>query len=169
VSAPTAVLIGAPGSGKTTVGALLAERLGQAFTDIDDVVARHAGKPVSEIFIDDGEEEFRRLERAAVAESLHGGGVVALGGGAVMDPRTRSALASHRVVYLQVEFDDALKRVGLNKARPLLAGNPRAKLKSLLAERLPVYEQLAGITVPTSGYHPEEVVDGITAHLQEAS
>ncbi|WP_017591176.1 shikimate kinase [Nocardiopsis potens] len=168
MSTPITVLIGSPGAGKSTVGRALAERLGVALMDTDDEIEARAGKPVSDIFVEDGEEAFRALERAVVAEALAGWpGVVAVGGGAVVNRETRADLARHHVVYLQVDFDDAARRVGLNQARPLLAGNPRARLKSLLEERLPVYEELATATVPTSGRHPEEVVDAIVALLPE--
>ncbi|MFC7330267.1 shikimate kinase [Marinactinospora rubrisoli] len=166
MSGPVAVLIGSPGAGKTTVGRALAERLGTAFIDTDDVIAERAGKPVADIFVEDGEEAFRALERQVVAEALttHTG-VLALGGGAVLNPDTRAALQGHHVVYLEVEFRDAAKRVGLDQSRPLLAGNPRAKLRALLEQRLPIYQGLAVSTVTTSGYHPEEVVDAIVAAL----
>src|SRR5262245_64035060 len=92
--APAAILIGPPGSGKTTVGALLAARLGVGFTDTDADVAAAAGKPVSDIFVEDGEPAFRELERAAVAQALQTStGIVAVGGGAVLDPQTQARLA----------------------------------------------------------------------------
>lgn len=167
MSTPFAVLIGSPGSGKSVVGRLLAERLDVEFTDTDTEIEARAGKPIGDIFVDDGEKTFRALERSVVAEALRDhAGVVALGGGAVLDPDTQAELAGHRVVYLQVEFTDAVKRVGLDQARPLLLGNPRAKLKALLEQRLPIYERLATTTVPTSGYHPEEVVDTIVAAVR---
>jgi shikimate kinase len=170
------VLIGAPGAGKTTVGTMLAARLGVPFTDTDAMVETVAGKPVSDIFISDGEPEFRRLERAAVTAALTGGspgtaqgngttragtpatGVVGLGGGAVMDERTQAELTGRAVVYLQTGFAELTKRVGLDRARPLLIGtNPRAQLKSLLEQRLPVYSRLAWLTVDTDGREPEEI------------
>jgi shikimate kinase len=159
---PKAVLIGAPGSGKTTVGTALAKRLGVAFRDTDADVEATAGKPVSEIFIDDGEARFRELERAAVRQALaEHPGVLALGGGAVLDPATQHRLAGHAVVYLQVGLSDAVKRVGLAAARPLLVLNPRSRLKALMEERLPVYERLAVITVATDGREPADIVDEI--------
>jgi shikimate kinase len=159
------VLIGPPGAGKTTVGTALAARLGVAFTDTDAVVEAAAGKPVADIFITDGEPEFRRLERDAVAAALDtGAGVVGLGGGAVMDEQTQKLLAGHRVVYLETGFTELAKRVGLDRARPLLIGtNPRAQLKALLDERLPVYDGLAWLTVGTDGRDPEEVAAEIAA------
>lgn len=167
MSGVVAVLIGSPGSGKSTVGRALAERLSVGLVDTDTEVEARAGKPISDIFIEDGEEAFRAMEREVVAEALAGAdGVVALGGGSVLDERTRRDLAAHHVVYLQVEFADAAKRVGLDTARPLLLGNPRARLRALLEERLPIYQGLATTTVSTSSYHPEEVVDRIVEAVE---
>jgi shikimate kinase len=179
------VLIGPPGAGKTTVGTLLAARLGVGFADTDAVVESVAGKPVGDIFVTDGEAEFRRLEREAVAAALataesagnagaddpadlRAVGVVGLGGGAVMDEQTQALLAGRRVVYLETGFAELAKRVGLDRARPLLIGtNPRAQLKALLEQRLPVYDKLAWLTVSTDGREPEEIAaeiaDQITA------
>jgi len=156
------VLIGPMGAGKTTV----AGRLGVAFRDTDaDIVAR-AGKPISEIFVDDGEAAFRALERAAVAEALatHDG-VLALGGGAVLDPGTRDLLAGHDVVFLRVGLSDAVKRVGLGSARPLLLGNVRGRIKTLLDERTPVYESAATLVVDTDGRTAEDVAAEIVTAL----
>jgi shikimate kinase len=159
------VLIGPPGAGKTTVGTALAARLGVPFTDTDSVIEAAAGKPVADIFITDGEPEFRRLERDAVAAALCArDGVIGLGGGAVMDEQTRAGLAGHRVVYLETGFTELARRVGLDRARPLLIGtNPRAQLKALLDQRLPVYDGLAWLTVGTDGRDPEEVAAEIAA------
>ena len=165
-SGPVAVLIGPPGAGKSTVGSLLADRMGVGFTDTDAVVESAAGKPVSDIFIEDGEPVFRDLERAAVARALAGSeGVVAVGGGAVLDPRTQAGLTGHTVVYLETGFASAAKRVGFNQARPLLIGNPRATLKILLDQRIPVYQRLATITVGTDDREPAEIADDIADRL----
>jgi shikimate kinase len=162
VSRPAAVLIGPPGAGKTTVGLLVAALLGAEFLDTDDVVEQMAGKPVSDIFIADGEAAFRELERAAVARSLTSHqGVLALGGGAVMDPATRELLAGQRVVYLETGFAAAAHRTGLDAPRPLLIGNPRTRLRELLTERLPVYQGLAWVTVPTDDRDPQEIADEV--------
>jgi shikimate kinase len=170
------ILIGPPGAGKTTVGTALAAGLGVGFTDTDQVVEAVAGKPVSDIFITDGEPEFRRLEREAVAAALAAagdgagngvGGVIGLGGGAVMDEQTRARLAGQRVVYLETGFTELAKRVGLDRPRPLLIGtNPRAQLKSLLEQRLPLYGSLAWLTVNTDGRDPADIAAEIAVAVK---
>jgi shikimate kinase len=163
---PVCVLVGVMGAGKSTVGGLLAQRLGVDFLDVDTVIEQSAGKPISEIFIDEGEAHFRDLERRAVAAALaSAGGVVALGGGAILAEQTRDALAGNPVVYLSVELADAIKRVGLGQGRPLLALNPRATLKHLLDQRRPLYEKVATHVVRTGGRTPEEIADEIAALL----
>jgi shikimate kinase len=158
VTAAPIVLVGAPGSGKSTVGPLLAEALGVAYADVDAVVEERAGKSVAEIFADDGEPAFRALEEATTAELLGSPGVLALGGGAVLSAAVRSALRGHRVVWLQVSAATAVKRVGLNEARPLLLGNVRGRLIKLLNERTPLYAEVATETVDTDDAEPAEVV-----------
>jgi shikimate kinase len=163
-SFPLVILIGPPGAGKTTVGTELAARLGVSFADTDASIEAAAGKPVSDIFIEDGEAAFRELERAAVAAAIAGqDGVVGLGGGAVMDLGTQERLAGRPVVYLQTSFPELAKRVGMDRARPLLLGNPRAQLKALLDQRLPVYDRLAWMTVDTDGREPGEIATQIAA------
>jgi shikimate kinase len=163
---PVCVLVGVMGAGKSTVGALLAERLGVGFHDVDAAIEAAAGKPIPEIFFDEGEDHFRALERQAVVEALASvDGVLALGGGAVMSEQIRDALAGHTVVYLSVEFADAIRRVGLGQGRPLLALNPRATLKHLLDQRRPLYEKVATHVVRTDGRTPEEIATEIAALL----
>ncbi|HEY0542100.1 MAG TPA: shikimate kinase [Actinoallomurus sp.] len=163
---PKAVVIGPPGSGKTTVGRLLAQRLGVAFRDTDHDVEAAAGKPIGEIFIDDGEEHFRALERSAVRDALAGhDGVLAVGGGAILDPGTRADLDGLPVVYLEVGLSDAVKRVGLASARPLLVLNPRSQFRKLMEERRPIYEGLATIKVATGERDPADIVDEIVKGL----
>ncbi|HEX5596312.1 MAG TPA: shikimate kinase [Micromonosporaceae bacterium] len=165
--APVCVLVGPPGSGKTTTGAALASVLGVDFRDTDVDIEAAAGKPIPEIFVDEGEDHFRTFERAAVAAALASfDGVLALGGGAVLAEETRATLAGQTVVYLSVELPDAIKRVGLGVGRPLLALNPRATLKYLLDQRRPLYEEVATYTVATDGRTPEQVVEEILAHLR---
>jgi shikimate kinase len=161
-----AILIGPPGAGKSTVGPLLAERLGVGFLETDEQVEATAGKPVADIFIEDGEATFRVLEREAVARAVASyDGVLGLGGGAILDPRTQQLLARQRVVYLATGFAAAAKRVGMDTPRPLLIGNPRAKLKELLEQRLPIYEELARITVSTDGRAPDEIAAELAAQI----
>ena len=166
MTGPLAILIGPPGAGKTTVGRLLGGLLETEFLDTDDVVEAAAGKPVSDIFISDGEAVFRELERGAVADTVASHrGILALGGGAVMDPGSRQLLAGQRVVYLATGFAAAAHRTGLDAPRPLLIGNPRTRMRELLAERLPVYEGLAWVTVATDERAPQEIADEIAATI----
>ena len=155
---PRVVLVGPMGAGKTTVAALLAEAWGVAARDTDADVEAREGRTISDIFVDSGEAHFRELERAAVADALAAHhGVLALGGGAVLDPVTRDLLTGHTVVFLRVGLSDAVKRVGLGTSRPLLLGNVRGRIKSLLDERTPVYEAVASHVVDTDGRAPEEI------------
>jgi shikimate kinase len=166
---PLAILIGPPGAGKTSVGSELAARLGVGFLDTDAAIEEVAGKPVGDIFIEDGEPAFRELERAAVAAAVSGhDGIVAVGGGAVLDPGNQSRLAGQPVVYLTASFPELAKRVGMDRPRPLLIGNPRAQLKTLLEQRLPIYAGLAWLTVETDGRDPDEIAAQIAAAIAGA-
>lgn len=163
---PVVVLVGPPGSGKSTIAALLAERLGVRHRDTDTDIEAAAGKPISDIFVDHGEPRFRALERAAIVAALHGDDVLSLGGGAILDPETRTDLAGHNVVFLDVSLGEAAKRVGLGVARPLLLGNVRTQLRNLMEARRPLYTEVAKLTVQTDNRTPDEIADEILEHLK---
>ncbi len=163
---PRVVLVGPPGAGKSTAGELLARQLGVGFRDTDSDVEAATGSTIAEIFVVEGEQRFRALEQAAVAAALaEHDGVLALGGGSVLDPLTRELLSGHTVIFLDVTISDAAKRVGFNRDRPLLLGNPRAQWVQLMAERRPVYESISAHRVDTDGRTPDEVVIEIEALL----
>jgi shikimate kinase len=123
---PLVVLVGAPGAGKSTVGQQLAQRLGVGFRDVDADIVSSAGKPIAEVFIDDGEDHFRALERQAVRTAIQEhDGVLSLGGGAVLDAGTRELLKQHTVALLEVDLGNATSRVGLNRDRPVLCRRRR--------------------------------------------
>jgi shikimate kinase len=185
------VLIGPPAAGKSSVGLLLAARLGVPFTDTDTLVAQAAGKPVGDIFVEDGEAAFRGFERAAVAQGLDGfgmgGGVLALGSGAVLDPDVRRMiertapprgdersipLSTPRnrpdvvVIYLEAGFGAVAKRTGFDRPRVVIPGNPRGRLRAMLEERRPVYESLAALTAATDDLTPDEVAADLVKRLE---
>ncbi|MFG2599909.1 3-dehydroquinate synthase [Streptomyces sp. NPDC048462] len=167
MSAPLIVLVGPMGVGKSTVGELLAGRLGTTYRDTDADVVATAGKPIAEIFYDEGEERFRELERAAVRDAVAGHtGVLSLGGGAVLDETTRTLLAGHAVVYLSMDVDEAVKRVGLNTARPLLAVNPRRQWRELMEARRHLYTDVARAVVATDERTPQEVAQAVLEALE---
>jgi shikimate kinase len=149
---PRLVLVGPPGAGKSTIGKLVGKRLALPLRDTDSDVEAQAGKPIAEIFVDDGEPAFRAMEKAAVADALaHHEGILSLGGGAILDPETRALLRNHTVVFLDVSLAQASRRVGFNRDRPLLLGNPRGQLMKLMEARRTYYLEVATVTVPADG------------------
>ncbi|MDL5200400.1 shikimate kinase [Streptomyces sp. ALI-76-A] len=164
---PLVVLVGPMGVGKSTVGRLLAERLGVGYRDSDEDIVAEQGRTIAEIFVDEGEPAFRAIEKQAVLRALaEHDGVLALGGGAILDADTRASLAGRRVVYLSMDVEEAVKRTGLNAARPLLAVNPRKQWRELMQARRHLYEGLATAVVPTDGRTPEEVTQAALDALE---
>ncbi|MFR9798877.1 shikimate kinase [Streptomyces sp. MS06] len=171
MSGPLLVLVGPMGVGKSTVGRLLAERLGVGYRDTDDDIVAAQDRTVADIFVEDGEPAFRALEKQAVARALaEHDGVLALGGGAVLDADTRALLAGRPVVYLSMDVEEAVRRTGLGAARPLLAVNPRKQWRELMEARRHLYEEVAAAVVPTDGRAPEDVAQAAldAVELKEA-
>lgn len=161
---PLVVLIGPPGAGKSSVGKALAQRLSAAFADTDALIEKESGLRVSDIFLDKGEPYFRELEREIVLKCLKSfEGVLALGGGAVMNEEVKQALqnSSDPIFFLDVSLSSAAPRIGFNRDRPLLVGNPRAKWQELMNVRRPVYEALATRTVSTDSGTPSQIAQQI--------
>ncbi|MFF4959839.1 shikimate kinase [Streptomyces sp. NPDC001222] len=159
------------GVGKSTVGQLLAERLGVGYRDTDDDIVAEQGRSIAEIFVDEGESFFRTLEKQAVRRAVaEHHGVLALGGGAILDEDTRALLAGQRVVYLSMDVEEAVRRTGLNTARPLLAVNPRRQWRELMEARRHLYEEVATAVVSTDARSPEEVTRAVldAVELKEA-
>lgn len=165
---PLVVLVGPPGAGKTTVATAVAARLGAAMRDTDEDIVRAESMSVAEVFIDKGEGYFRELETVAVRDALASHeGVLALGGGAVINRNIRELLKAERVVFLDVGLAVAVKRVGMNANRPLLLGNVRAQLKLLMDERRVLYGEVASFIVDTDDLDAEQVADSVVAFLNE--
>lgn len=164
---PLVVLVGPMGSGKSTVGELIAQRLGVSYRDTDADIVAAQGREISDIFVDEGEPYFRELERQAVTAAVAGHeGVLALGGGAVLDGTTRELLTGLPVAYLSMDVEEAVKRVGLGAARPLLAINPRRQWRELMEARRPLYTEVARVVVATDDRTPEEVAQAVLDALE---
>lgn len=164
---PVVVLVGPPGAGKSTAGAKLAEALGTTFRDTDADIEAKAGKPIPDIFIEDGEAAFREREQTATRQALsEHDGVLALGSGAILDPQVQQELVrDHTVVYLAADFGTVAKHAGLDKPRVVLPGNPRGRLRAMLDERRPLYEAVATITIQADDYDPADLATEIAARL----
>ena len=160
------MLVGAPGSGKTTIGRLLARNLEVDFRDTDADIEAVAGRTISDIFVEEGEASFRDRETAALREALEQcDGVLSLGGGIVLRPENRALLATQPVVWLEVTLADAADRVGLATSRPVLLGNVRGRLMELLQERTPFYTEVARYRVSTHLKKPSEIAHEIETML----
>lgn len=167
--APKAVLIGLPGSGKSTIGRRLAKALGCALIDTDVAIEQRTGRAIPEIFAAEGESGFRRIEEQVVCDALRDhDGILSLGGGAVTTAGVRQALAGHTVVYLEISATEGVRRTGGNTVRPLLAGPDRAeKYRQLMSERVPLYRRVATIRVNTNRRNPGAVVRSIVGRLDD--
>jgi shikimate kinase len=170
------VLIGPPGAGKSATAEVLAHSLITTWRDTDQDVERAAGKTVQDVFLEDGEETFRALEREAALRALRDEqvGVIALGSGAVLDEQVRASLVGAElteggatVVYLAADFGTVVKHAGLDKPRVVLPGNPRGRLRAMLEERRALYESLATITISSDGQDPEELAAEILKELEK--
>jgi shikimate kinase len=166
--APKAVLIGLPGSGKSTIGRRLAKALGLSLLDTDAAIEETTGRTVADIFANDGEPEFRRIEEDVIRSALRShDGVLSLGGGAVTTPGVRDALAGHTVIYLEISAAEGVRRTGGTTVRPLLAGPDRSeKFKALMSERVPLYRRVATMRVNTNRRNPGAVVRYIVERLE---
>lgn len=165
---PKAVLVGLPGSGKSTIGRRLAKALGVNVYDTDIGIEAAAGRTIADIFASDGEPEFRRIEEQVIRQALaEQDGVVSLGGGAVLTPGVRDALSGHTVVYLEISAAEGIRRTGGSVVRPLLAGPDRAeKYHALMNQRVPLYRQVSTVKVNTDRRNPGAVVRMIVTRLE---
>lgn len=163
------VLIGPPGAGKTSIGKALAKELKLSFVDSDTEIERVSNKKISEIFIDEGEAIFRKIEVEVVTKLLSEfEGVISLGGGAPINPEIQGFLtdAAYPVVFIDVSISQAANRIGFNKDRPLLLINPRQQWLQLMSERRPIYEKLANTTISSDNHKPSEVARKITDRIK---
>lgn len=168
VSGPVLILIGPPGSGKSTVGRLVAEKLGVAFRDFDDDLQDECGLPAGELVVKLGREGFSEVESRLINGVLAGhSGVLALGGGTPLNPAIQEQLKPFHVVFLDVELDELLRREGLVPLHPWLLPNPRAHLRQLLAERRPIYETVSSIVVPTTRRAVTDIVSEVVSSLPQ--
>jgi shikimate kinase len=166
--APRAILMGMPGSGKSTIGRRLAKAMGVTLLDTDTKIVETTGRTIADIFSNDGEKEFRRIEeevvRAALAEH---DGIVSLGGGAITSPGVQEALAGHTVIFLEISAAEGIRRTTGGTVRPLLAGpDPARKYRDLMSQRVPLYRRAATMRINTNRRNPGAVVRHIVDRLE---
>jgi shikimate kinase len=168
--APKAVLIGLPGSGKSTIGRRLARALDVTFVDTDAGIEAKTGRTIADVFATDGEQEFRRVEEEVIRAALvEHDGVLALGGGAITSQGVRDALAGHMVIYLEISAAEGIRRTSGSTVRPLLAGpDSAAKYRALMATRAPLYRRAATMRINTNRRNPGAVVRHIIARLENS-
>ena len=169
--APRVILIGPMGSGKTTIGSLLAEKLGLTFRDTDHLIEEQQKKSVSQIFLDEGEDAFRAIEKKVLRdELLTDETVLSLGGGAPVSLDAQSALRaiSSYIIFLDISLSTVVPRIGFNRDRPLLLNNPRGQWQTLMEARRPIYEALADVTINVDDKSEEEIVNIALSNLKEA-
>ncbi len=162
--APRIALIGPMGSGKTTIGQTLAQDLSLSFRDTDQMIIEQTGREISDIFIEDGEDAFRALEKIILRTALlEDETVLSLGGGACLSVDAQSALRASGsfIVYLKISLAQVSNRVGFNQGRPLLMGNPRAQWQNLMNERAPIYESIASYIAEVDNKSIRELTDEI--------
>lgn len=166
--APKAVLIGLPGSGKSTIGRRLAKAMGLTLLDTDAAIEEKTGRTIADIFANDGEPEFRRIEEEVIRDALaHHDGILSLGGGAVTTPGVREALTGHTVIFLEISAAEGVRRTSGSTVRPLLAGPDHAeKYRKLMNDRVPLYRRVATIRINTNRRNPGAVVRHIVARLE---
>ena len=166
--APKAVLIGLPGSGKSTIGRRLAKALDVSLLDTDAAIEETTGRTIADIFATDGEREFRRIEEDVIRSALQShDGVLSLGGGAVTTQGVRDALSGHMVIFLEISAAEGVRRTGGSTVRPLLAGGDRGeKFRKLMAERVPLYRQVATMRINTNRRNPGAVVRHVVERLE---
>jgi shikimate kinase len=166
--APKAVLVGMPGSGKSTIGRRVAKALELPLLDTDAKIVETTGRSIADIFVE-GEPEFRRIEAAVVRTALaEHDGIISLGGGAITSPQVREALAGHTVIYLEINAAEGIRRTSGGAVRPLLAGgDPAEKFRTLMRQRVPLYRQVATIRINTNRRNPGAVARQIVHRLEQ--